>query len=157
MRIHLISVGRRMPGWVEAGYAEYVKRLPAECALNLIEIEPLRRGKSTVAAQAREDEGRRILKAIPKGAVAVALDGGGQCWSTEILARQLSGWLAEGHDRALLVGGADGLAADCLERATQRWSLSALTFPHPLVRVIVAEQIYRAWTLIQGHPYHRGN
>lgn len=146
-----------MPDWVEAGYAEYARRLPAECALNLIEIEPLRRSKSTVAAQAREEEGRRILKAIPKGAVAVALDGGGQCWSTEILARQLSGWLAEGHDHALLVGGADGLDAACLERAAQRWSLSALTFPHPLVRVIVAEQIYRAWTLMQGHPYHRGN
>jgi 23S rRNA (pseudouridine1915-N3)-methyltransferase len=156
MRIQLISVGRRMPGWIEAGYAEYAKRLPPECRLSLVEIEPHHRGKSTAAAQSREDEGRRILKAIPKGGVAIALDVGGQEWSTEELARQLVEWLADGRDRALLVGGPDGLAPECLALARQRWSLSALTFPHPLVRVIVAEQIYRAWSLIQGHPYHRG-
>ncbi|MBK1693525.1 23S rRNA (pseudouridine(1915)-N(3))-methyltransferase RlmH [Chromatium weissei] len=156
MRIHLLSVGQRMPDWVAAGYAEYAKRLPSECALKLVEIEPLRRTKTTVAAQACEDEGRRILKAIPKGAGVVALDVTGQCWSTEMLALQLKNWLAAGQDCALLIGGADGLAANCLARAGQRWSLSALTFPHPLVRVIVAEQLYRAWTLLQGHPYHRG-
>lgn len=156
MHLHLISVGRRMPAWVEAGYAEYAKRLPPECALHLVEIDPLRRGKATPPALAREDEGRRILKAIPKGAGVVALDVQGQCWSTETLARYLGDWLSEGHDQALLIGGPDGLAPECLARARQRWSLSALTFPHPLARVIVAEQLYRAWSLIQGHPYHRG-
>lgn len=145
-----------MPGWVEQGYAEYAKRLPPECALSLTEIEPGHRGKSASAAHAREEEGRRILKTLPKGAAVVALDGRGQAWSTETLARHLTDWLADGRDRALLVGGPDGLAQTCLERADQRWSLSALTFPHPLVRVIVAEQMYRAWSLIQGHPYHRG-
>lgn len=156
MRIHLLCVGQRMPDWVAAGYAEYAKRLPPECTLKLVEIEPVRRTKTTVAAQAREDEGRRILKAIPKGAGVVALEVTGQHWSTETLALQLKTWLTAGQDCALLIGGADGLAADCLARAGQRWSLSALTFPHPLVRVIVAEQLYRAWTLLQGHPYHRG-
>jgi 23S rRNA (pseudouridine1915-N3)-methyltransferase len=156
MRIHLISVGQRMPGWVAEGYAEYARRLPPECALKLVEIDPLRRGKSTPPALAREDEGRRILKALPKGAGVVALDVAGQCWSTETLAAHLGDWLAAGHDLALLIGGPDGLAQDCLARAGQRWSLSALTFPHPLVRVIVAEQLYRAWSLTQGHPYHRG-
>ncbi|EXJ16350.1 23S rRNA (pseudouridine(1915)-N(3))-methyltransferase RlmH [Imhoffiella purpurea] len=156
MRIHLICVGRRMPGWVEEGYAEYAKRLPRECSLNLIEIDPLRRGRSTSANQAREEEGRRILKAVPKGAAITVLDERGQDWSTEQLSGHLGNWLASGCDRALVVGGADGLARDCLERAEQRWSLSAMTFPHPLVRVILAEQIYRAWTLMQGHPYHRG-
>jgi 23S rRNA (pseudouridine1915-N3)-methyltransferase len=146
-----------MPGWIEEGYAEYAKRLPTECALQLVEIDPLRRGKSTPATLAREDEGRRILKVIPKGAAVVALDVCGQSWSTETLAAQLKAWLADGRDRALLIGGPDGLAADCLALAAQRWSLSALTFPHPLVRVIVAEQIYRAWSLLQGHPYHRGD
>ncbi len=146
-----------MPSWIAAGYDDYAKRLPPECALHLVEIEPLHRGKTTNAAQAREQEGRRILKAIPRGAGVAALDVQGQCWSTETLARQLDGWLAAGQDRALLVGGADGLSQDCLAQATQRWSLSALTFPHPLVRVIVAEQIYRAWSLLQGHPYHRGH
>ncbi|MBV5309351.1 23S rRNA (pseudouridine(1915)-N(3))-methyltransferase RlmH [Chromatium okenii] len=156
MRIHLLCVGQRMPDWVATGYSEYAKRLPPECTLKLVEIESVRRTKTTVAAQAREDEGRRILKAIPKGAGVIALDVAGQCWSTETLALQLKHWLAAGQDCALLIGGADGLAADCLSRAEQRWSLSALTFPHPLVRVIVAEQLYRAWTLLQGHPYHRG-
>jgi 23S rRNA (pseudouridine1915-N3)-methyltransferase len=156
MRIYLISVGQRMPVWIAEGYAEYAKRLPPECALKLVEIDPLRRGKTTVPAVARGDEGRRMLLALPKGAGVVALDGGGQNWSTEQLAQHLRTWLAAGRDCALLIGGADGLAPECLSRADQRWSLSALTFPHPLVRVIVAEQLYRAWSLLNGHPYHRG-
>jgi 23S rRNA (pseudouridine1915-N3)-methyltransferase len=156
MRVRLIAVGRRMPGWVESGYGEYAKRLPSECALSLVEIEPGQRGKGSDAERARSDEGRRMLKAIPKGSSVVALDVAGQAWSTETLAVQLTSWLAGGRDLALLVGGPDGLAEGCLARADQRWSLSRLTFPHPLVRVIVAEQLYRAWTLVQGHPYHRG-
>jgi len=156
MRIHLIAVGRRMPAWVATGYLEYAKRLPGECALHLIEVEPLRRGKSAGPDQARDDEAERLLKAIPKGAGVTALDNRGQSWDTESLARHLRGWLAEGRDQALLVGGPDGLAEACLTRADQCWSLSNLTFPHPLVRVILAEQLYRAWTLLQGHPYHRG-
>ena len=156
VRIHLICVGRRMPDWVESGYLEYAKRLPPECALNLIEVEPLRRGKTSGAEQAREEEALRIERCIPKGSGVVALDGRGQGWSTEDLARQLTGWMGEGRDRALLVGGADGLADSILARSDQCWSLSRLTFPHPLVRVILAEQIYRAWTLLKGHPYHRG-
>jgi 23S rRNA (pseudouridine1915-N3)-methyltransferase len=156
MRIRLIAIGRRMPAWVESGYAEYAKRLPCECALSLAEIEPGQRGKGGGAERARTDEGKRMLKAIPKGARVVALDGAGEHWSTETLAEQLRRWLAGGRDVALLVGGPDGLAEPCLARADQRWSLSRLTFPHPLVRVIVAEQLYRAWTLVQGHPYHRG-
>lgn len=164
MRIYLIGVGRRMPDWVEAGYREYAKRLPSECALHLIEVEPLHRGKSGARAGsrasgaelAREEEAQRIERCIPKGAGLVALDGRGQGWSTEDLARQLAAWMGEGRDHALLVGGPDGLSESLLSRADQRWSLSRLTFPHPLVRVILAEQIYRAWTLLKGHPYHRG-
>jgi 23S rRNA (pseudouridine1915-N3)-methyltransferase len=153
-----------MPEWVEAGYREYAKRLPSECALSLIEVEPLHRGKSgskgssraSAAELAREEEAQRIERCIPRGAGLVALDGRGQAWSTEDLARQLAAWMGEGRDRALLVGGPDGLSDALLSRADQRWSLSRLTFPHPLVRVILAEQIYRAWTLLKGHPYHRG-
>ena len=156
MRIHLISVGRRMPDWVESGYREYAKRLPPECSLNLIEVEPRRRGKTAGPEQSRADESERILKSIPKGAGVTALDGRGEAWSTEELARRMALWLSEGRDRALLVGGPDGLADDCLARADQRWSLSNLTFPHALVRVILAEQVYRAWSLLNGHPYHRG-
>lgn len=156
MRIHLISVGRRMPDWVESGYREYAKRLPPECSLNLIEVEPRRRCKTAGPEQARADEAERILKSIPKGAGVTALDGRGEAWGTEELARRMAVWLSEGRDRALLVGGPDGLADDCLARADQRWSLSKLTFPHALVRVILAEQVYRAWSLLNGHPYHRG-
>lgn len=156
MRIHLVSVGRRMPPWVDAGFSEYAKRLPPECALHLVEVEPPRRVKGGAPEQARLEEGGRILRSIPKGAGVTALDLSGCPWSTEELAQQLRGWMAEGRDRALLVGGADGLASACLGRADQRWSLSRLTFPHPLVRLLVAEQIYRAWSLLKGHPYHRG-
>jgi 23S rRNA (pseudouridine1915-N3)-methyltransferase len=155
MRIRLIAVGRRMPDWVEAGFRDYARRLPPECTLELVEIEPGRRGKTGGPGQARAEEAERIRRAIPKGAAVVALDGRGEPWGTEDLARELKGWLGAGCDRALLVGGPDGLAEDLLAGAERRWSLSPLTFPHPLVRVILAEQIYRAWTVLKGHPYHR--
>jgi 23S rRNA (pseudouridine1915-N3)-methyltransferase len=159
MRIHLISVGRRMPGWVDAGFTEYARRLPTECALELLEIEPVRRPRApspAQTAQAMAEEGERILRAVPKGAAITALDVGGRAWSTEELSGVLGSWLAEGRDQALLVGGADGLDPAVLARAERRWSLSRLTFPHPLVRVILAEQLYRAWSILGNHPYHRG-
>ncbi|MBK5969893.1 MULTISPECIES: 23S rRNA (pseudouridine(1915)-N(3))-methyltransferase RlmH [Thiorhodovibrio] len=155
MRIHLLSVGRRMPAWVEQGFGEYAKRLPQDCHLRLVEIDPVPRTKGGDAARAIAVEGERLLQAVPKGARVIALDVEGRPWSTEALAAELERWLASGQDLALLVGGADGLSSDCLVRADARWSLSPLTFPHPLVRVILAEQLYRAWTLTQGHPYHR--
>ncbi|WPL18123.1 Ribosomal RNA large subunit methyltransferase H [Thiorhodovibrio winogradskyi] len=156
MRISLLSVGRRMPAWVVQGFGEYAKRLPKECDLRLVEIEPVARTKGGDRMRAISLEGERILQAVPKGAWVVALDVGGPSWSTEALALELKHWMASGQDVALLVGGADGLSSACLARADARWSLSPLTFPHPLVRVILAEQLYRAWTLLQGHPYHRG-
>jgi len=155
MRIHLIAVGTRMPAWVTAGYQEYARRMPRECSLQLVEIASGRRGKSTGVVQAREQEGRHMLAALPKDCRVIALDVRGQAWSTEALARQLQDWLGAGRDIALLVGGPDGLSPECLARADESWSLSPLTFPHALVRVLLAEQIYRAWTLGTGHPYHR--
>jgi len=155
MRIHLLSVGRRMPAWVEAGYQEYAKRLPPECALRLVEIEPGHRGKGASPELARREEGGRLLAALPKGAQVIALDERGKPWSTAELSRELAGWLGEGRDLALLVGGPEGLDPACRDRAERLWSLSPLTFPHPLVRVILAEQLYRAWSLLSVHPYHR--
>lgn len=144
-----------MPGWIETGYHEYAKRLPPECSLSLLEINPGHRGKAGNPDVARREEGERMLAALPKGARVIALDGRGRAWSTEELADALAGWLADGRDLALLVGGPEGLADACIERADGIWSLSPLTFPHPLVRVILAEQLYRVWSILQGHPYHR--
>ena len=144
-----------MPSWVVEGYREYTKRMPRECSLQLVEIPPAKRHKSLTAEQARQQEGQALLAALPRDCSVVALDVRGKPWSTETLAAQLDGWLVSGRDVALLVGGPDGLSAACLERADQRWSLSRLTYPHALVRIVVAEQLYRAWTITTGHPYHR--
>ena len=151
----MIAVGTRVPSWVGEAYREFSKRLPRECTLQLHEIPLGKRSKSQPAERAQNDEGRSMLGAIPADCHVVALDVKGRAWSTEDLASSLQDWMASGRDLALLVGGPDGLSAACLERADQRWSLSALTFPHALVRVIIAEQLYRAWTVTTGHPYHR--
>lgn len=155
MQLHLIAVGRRMPAWVQAGYEEYAKRLPAESRLHLSEIPAEKRGKNADFSRLLTREGARMLSAVPKGAHVVALAVEGRPWVTEHLANRLGEWLQGGRDIALLVGGPEGLAPECYERAEERWSLSPLTLPHPLVRIIVAEQLYRAWTLLNGHPYHR--
>ena len=155
MRVHLIAVGTRMPAWVTQGFEEYARRLPADCALQLVEIPAGKRGKNADIARITRDEGERTLAAIPRGARVVALDVEGRAWRTEQLAGQLDDWRHDGRDVALLVGGPEGLAPACLARAEQRWSLSPLTLPHPLVRIVVAEQLYRAWSILQGHPYHR--
>jgi 23S rRNA (pseudouridine1915-N3)-methyltransferase len=155
MNIHLIAVGEKMPRWVRDGYNDYAKRLPAECALRLIEIPAGKRGKNADASRIIRDESARMLAAIPKGAAVVALEVGGSSWSTEQLAQNLDGWMGGGRDLALLVGGPDGLGVAARKAADQRWSLSPLTLPHPLVRVVLAEQLYRAWSILRNHPYHR--
>ncbi|HYW93718.1 MAG TPA: 23S rRNA (pseudouridine(1915)-N(3))-methyltransferase RlmH [Gammaproteobacteria bacterium] len=155
MRLHLVAVGRRLPAWVRSGYREYARRLPPECPLDLHEIAPGARGRGADTARAVRTEGERMLRALPAGARVLALDERGTAWDTRELARELSGWMRDGDDLALLVGGPDGLAQRCLDRARQRWSLSPLTLPHGLVRILVAEQLYRAWSILAGHPYHR--
>lgn len=155
MRIHLLAVGTRMPAWVAAGYADYARRLPRECSLHLVEIPPGRRGKSAPSARAIREEGRQMLAALPRDCLAIALDVQGKGWSTGMLAAHMQTWMAAGRDVALLVGGPDGLAPACLARAELSWSLSRLTFPHALVRILLAEQLYRAWSINVGHPYHR--
>ncbi|RMD69070.1 MAG: 23S rRNA (pseudouridine(1915)-N(3))-methyltransferase RlmH [Gammaproteobacteria bacterium] len=139
MRIHLIALGKRPPLWVQQGYETFAKRLPPHCALKLAEIR----------------DGKRMAAAIPSNSLVIALEVGGEPWSTEMLARNLEAWLAGGRDVALLVGGPEGLPEDARALANRAWSLSPLTFPHALVRIVVAEQIYRAWSLLQRHPYHR--
>jgi len=155
VQIHLIAVGNRMPAWVSDAYQEYAKRLPRESALKLVEIAPGKRGHKADVQRILRDEGERMLAALPRDCQVIALEVGGKSWSTPQLATQLEAWMHSGRDTALLVGGPEGLDAACRERADQLWSLSALTLPHPLVRVILAEQIYRAWSVMVGHPYHR--
>ena len=144
-----------MPDWVKAGYGEYAERLPRECALHLLEIPASKRGPNVDIARMVRDEGERLLAAAPARSRLIALDERGQLWNTAELAGQMAGWLQEGRDISLLIGGPDGLDHICRDRADQMWSLSRLTLPHPLVRVVVAEQIYRVWSLLQHHPYHR--
>lgn len=144
-----------MPAWVEQGYAEYARRLPPECSLGLSEIALSKRSKSGDVKRLIRAEGDKMLAAVPKGARVVTLEVGGKPWSTEQLSGRLDFWLGEGRDLALLVGGPEGLAPQAQAAADERWSLSPLTLPHPLVRIVVAEQIYRAWTILQGHPYHK--
>ncbi|MBA3563434.1 MAG: 23S rRNA (pseudouridine(1915)-N(3))-methyltransferase RlmH [Gammaproteobacteria bacterium] len=154
MRIRLIAAGSRMPAWVEEGFREYAKRLPRELELELSEIRLGHRGKSADRVRARADESARML-ADAGTARIVALDVGGVLLDTARLAVELDRWRNGGRDVALLIGGPDGLAPECLDRAGLRWSLSPLTLPHGLVRIVVAEQLYRASSILQGHPYHR--
>lgn len=155
MKIHLLAVGGRMPAWIKTGYAEYAERLPRECALHLVEIPAGQRRPNADLNRAIREENERLLAAIPAGSRAIALDERGTQWSTVELAERLRGWRQEGRDVSLLIGGPNGLADSCRARAEQLWSLSRLTLPHLLVRVLVAEQLYRAWSLLHNHPYHR--
>lgn len=155
MQIAVVSASGKQPGWVQAGFDAYARRLRGSCTLTLTEIALARRGKTVALPRVLEQEGKRMLAAVPKGAHIVALDEAGRGWSTTELADRLKSWLQGGRPVALLVGGPDGIAPDCFERADERWSLSPLTLPHGLARVVAAEALYRAWSLLERHPYHR--
>ncbi len=146
-----------MPGWVNTGTDEYAGRMPPQCQLLIREIAAEKRTKNSDLNRIRQSEGEKLLAAIPDGNLVITLDVKGKPWSTEQLAQQLDSWMMSGRDVSLLVGGPEGLSPACLQRAEQSWSLSPLTFPHPLVRIVVAEQLFRAWSILTNHPYHRGD
>lgn len=156
MRIQLLSVSARVPDWVRTGFSEYAGRLTGEVRLELREVPLARRSRGDSPASLMRDEAKRLEALLPAGVQRVALEIGGSSWSTADLKEQLQRWLAGGRDVALLIGGPDGLDPQLSRSCDQHWSLSPLTLPHPLVRVIVAEQLYRAWSMLRGHPYHRG-
>jgi 23S rRNA (pseudouridine1915-N3)-methyltransferase len=158
MKLVICAVGHRMPAWVAAGFEEYARRMPRENAVVLKEIRPEPAAPSGPAAaeRVRRLEGERLRAAVPPGALTVALDERGQSLRTEALARLIDGWSHEGRDVAFLIGGAEGLDPALRQSAQLMLSLSAMTFPHQLVRVVLAEQLYRAVSLLRNHPYHRG-
>ncbi len=155
MKLKLVSVGTRMPAWVQAGVSEYTKRLPADFSLLCEEVPLARRGKAIDVKQAVRKEAEALLNRVRPDDHVVALEVTGRSFATEELARRVDQIRSEKQQIVLLIGGPDGLGEDCLRRADEKWSLSALTLPHPLVRILVAEQVYRVWSLLNGHPYHR--
>jgi 23S rRNA (pseudouridine1915-N3)-methyltransferase len=155
VKLRLVAAGNRLPQWVNDAYSHYAKRIGADLKCELLEIPVAARGPNADIARAMAREGEAMLRAVRPGDFVVALDVGGKTMSTEELAKWLRTRMREGGDHSFLIGGPDGLAPACRERADLRLSLSALTFPHGLVRVILAEQLYRALSFNRGHPYHR--
>ncbi len=155
MRVTILSVGHKMPAWIQDGFQEYVRRMPPEIRVELVELKPEERGAGRDNARAKEIEGQRIADAAPKGATLLALDERGKAVTTQGLSVMLADWMRDGAHPAFAIGGADGHSDALRARADKLISLSALTLPHGLVRVLLAEQLYRAWSILARHPYHR--
>lgn len=155
MRLRLLALGTKMPAWVQEGYADYAKRLPRDWEVELVELPLGARGKSRSVLQVKEREAQTIKSALGKGDRVVALEQAGRPWTTEQLAQKLEAWRMSGANYSLLIGGPNGLAPECRAMAETEWSLSPLTLPHPLVRILVIEQLYRAYSILNHHPYHK--
>ena len=149
------AIGQRMPAWVQSSWNEYARRFGQGVELVLKELPMAKRTRNSAVDVWRQSEGEALLGAVPAGHRVIALDERGIQWSTMELATRLKQWMQDEHGVCFLVGGPDGLSAECRERAQDTWALSRLTLPHPLVRTILAETLYRAWTITQNHPYHR--
>ncbi|MDZ4203047.1 MAG: 23S rRNA (pseudouridine(1915)-N(3))-methyltransferase RlmH [Gallionella sp.] len=155
MKLYVVTVGHKMPDWITTGFNEYAKRMPREAKIELLEIKPEPRTTGKTTGQIMEAEAQRIIAALPQNALRIALDEHGAQPTTRQLAAQMQNWLGEGHDVAFIIGGADGLHASIKQAAQHLMALSALTLPHAMVRVLLAEQLYRAHSLLHNHPYHR--
>lgn len=155
MKLLILAVGNKMPEWVATGFAEYAKRMPPEATIELLEIKPEKRGGGKKVEQLLSAEATRIRATLPPKCRTVAMDERGRQWTTVKLAESLTGWMRNGGDTAFIIGGADGLDPDIKNSADEVLALSALTLPHGLARVLLAEQLYRAVSLIKRHPYHR--
>lgn len=157
MKLTVAAVGQRMPAWVEQAWGEYARRFPRGLSLELREIALAKRPKNPNIEACRNAEGAALLAGVQAGVRIIALDERGKQWTTEELASRLQDWMREEQGVCFLVGGPDGLPQSCRDRAQDIWSLGRLTLPHPMVRAILAEQLYRAWTISQNHPYHRSS
>lgn len=155
VRVSIIAICEKLPAWVDAGFQDYAQRLKHSLPMTVLDLSLGNRGKNADLKRALADEGARMLAAIPKGACVVALDGAAQQHSSESLARQLQRWRETTRDLAFLIGGPEGLAPECLAAAQQKISFGAMTLPHALVRIVLAEQLFRAHSILNNHPYHR--
>jgi 23S rRNA (pseudouridine1915-N3)-methyltransferase len=155
MQIQLINVAQKMPAWVDAGCADYLKRMPRELGLTLITVPLAASGSRQSATRRREREAESIAAKLRPGSLSIALDGKGEDWTSTDWSAQLQRWMAEFSHVNLIIGGPDGLSSRCLQTCQRRVSLGRMTMPHALVRLVLLEQLYRAWTIYQGHPYHR--
>jgi 23S rRNA (pseudouridine1915-N3)-methyltransferase len=156
VEIRLLAIGTRMPSWVNEGFADYTKRFGGDCKLTVREIPSPRKSRFEDARRVKELEGQQLLSAVDANSYLIALDPQGRQLTTEEVSKKLDRWFSEHRIVSLLIGGADGLSEACLAASREQWSLSKLTFPHALVRVIAAEQLYRAYSMLKNHPYHRG-
>lgn len=155
MHIHLLAIGQKMPGWVDEACKDYLKRLPPELKLNLVLLPLVKRGKNPDISRVVRDESRQLLSAVPAGCQLIALDVTGKRVSTHDLSKILDNWMQQGQDVAIAIGGPDGFSEELIQQSNLRLSLSDLTFPHTLVRIMLIEQLYRAWSILNNHPYHR--
>jgi 23S rRNA (pseudouridine1915-N3)-methyltransferase len=155
MQARVLSICDKLPAWVKTGFDEYSVRLRQKLPLTAIDLPLAPRTKQPDLRRVLADEGARMQAAVPKSARVIALDQSGECWSSEALARNLEAWMQDGRELCFLIGGPDGLAPSCLQAAHARFSLGALTLPHALVRIILAEQLFRAISMLNNHPYHR--
>lgn len=155
MQLEIVAVGKKMPGWVDEAFADYQRRFPRNLQVKLKALEASRRTATVNQQRGRQVESDLLIGAVAPGSRIVCLDEGGKSWSTAQVSNQLADWMQDGRSVSLLIGGADGMTEQCLQQADQRWSLSPLTLPHPMVRVILIEQLYRGWSMLQNMPYHR--
>jgi len=155
LKIHLVAIGHKMPAWVQQACDDYIRRLPAELRIHSILLPLIKRGKNPDISRIVRDESRKLLAAVPENSTLVVLDVLGKSLATPKLAKQLDNWMSHGQDVAIIIGGPDGVSKELLDKAQLKISLSALTFPHTLIRVMLVEQLYRAWTINNNHPYHR--
>lgn len=155
MRIHIVALGDRMPDWVSQGFVEYIKRIGSELSVELVEVSAEKRGKRADIPRLMAKESKRLMARIPTNSVVIALDIQGKMWSTEELATRLGQWQQDGRNICFLIGGPEGMTKEVLAAADIRLSFSTMTFPHPMVRIILAEQLYRAYSILNNHPYHK--
>ncbi len=155
MKIDLIAVGGKMPDWVAQGFGHYQRRIHGRVSLRLIEIGAVKRGKNADVDRIIRSEEKKIQAAIAPDSRVIALDRRGQSWATLEFAERMRGWIDQSERLALVIGGPEGLSRSFVTRCDEIWSLSALTFAHPLVRLVVAEQLYRCLSIVEGGPYHR--